>query len=890
MRWWQLKKREADLERELSSDLELEEEEQRESGLSPEDARYAARRAFGNATLIKERTHEAWGWAPFERFLQDLRHALRRLRKSPRFIVTAVLILALGIGANAAIFELLDAVRLRSLPVEDPQALALIHIDGGNHGFGISINSNMLSYAVWRELQAHQQGFAGVFAWADASVQLGSGNDKKPTHSVWVTGDTFSTLGVIPIRGRLFNSSDDRPGCGIVGAVISDGFWKAEFGGSESAIGSVVMLDDHPTQILGVTPPRFSGIDVGKSFDVALPLCSLTSYHPSAQAFARRDYSFLTVMGRVKPAWTLAQASDQLRSISPAIFQSTLPTGYAPGAHAIYTSFRLRAYPAANGISDLRGSYDSALWLLLGITGLVLLIACANMASLMLVRATTRQAELAVRLAIGASRFSLVRQLLAEAMLIALVGAGVGIAVAKLLSKALVLFLGSGKSAPYLDMSLDWRVLGFLASITSLTCLIFGLIPGLRASQTAPIEAIKSRAPGGSTGGRKSSFQKTLVAGQIAISLVLVVAAVCFVRSFTSLMTLNAGFDRDGLIVASVDFSHVAMPPERGKLFLESLVTAIETLPQVRSAAAATHVPLDGSSWTLGVHVETRDGDSKYTWVTSDYFRTMGMHILAGRDFSEQDTASSLPVVIVNQTFVREYLNGRDPAGQTVMSRAEPNYPATRYQIVGVVNDTKYADLKEEIPPQAFVPESQYTAAGPAGTLFIRGNQAPMAVIPAVRDRLQQVAPQVRTEFNLLETRVEDGLVRERLMAALSAFFGALAALLAAIGLYGLISYMVAGRTGEIGIRLALGAPRRLIAWQIVREAAVLVCLGLLPGIVLAILAIRGARSLLFGFNPSGWTSFAAASLFLLVVALGASWIPARRAASVDPMRALRTE
>jgi putative ABC transport system permease protein len=717
----------------------------------------------------------------------------------------------------------------------------------------------------------------------------GSGNDKKPTHSVWVTGDTFSTLGVIPVRGRLFNSSDDRPGCGIVGAVISDGFWKAELGGSESAISSVVMLDDQPTQILGVTPPRFSGIDVGKNFDVALPLCSLTNYHLSAQASARRDYSFLNVMGRIKPGWTLAQASDQLRSISPAIFQSTLPTGYAPGAHAFYTNFHLRAYPAANGISDLRGSYDSALWLLLGITGLVLLIACANMASLMLVRATARQAEMALRLAIGASQFSLVWQLFAEAMLIALVGAGVGIAIAKLLSKALVLFLGSGKGAPYLDMSLDWQVLGFLASITSLTCLIFGLIPGLRASQTAPIEAIKSRAPGGFTGRRKSSFQKTLVAGQIAISLVLVVGAVCFVRSFTSLMTLNTGFDRDGLIVASVNFSQVAMPPERGNLFLESLVTAIKTLPQVRSAAATTHVPLDGSSWTLGVHVDTRDGDSKYTWVTSDYFRTMGMHILAGRDFSEQDTASSLPVVIVNQTFVREYLNRRDPVGQTVLSRAEPNYPATRYQIVGVVNDTKYADLKEEIPPQAFVPESQYTA-GPGGTLFIRGNQAPVAVIPAVRDRLQQIAPQVRTEFSLLATQVEDGLVRERLMAALSAFFGALAVALAAIGLYGVISYMVAGRTGEIGIRLALGAQRSLIAWQIVREAALLVCLGLLPGIVLAILAIRGARSLLFGFNPSGWTIFAAASLFLLAVALGASWIPARRAASVDPMRALRSE
>ena len=316
------------------------------------------------------------------------------------------------------------------------------------------------------------------------------------------------------------------------------------------------------------------------------------------------------------------------------------------------------------------------------------------------------------------------------------------------------------------------------------------------------------------------------------------------------------------------------MPPGRSEPFLESLVTAVRTLPQVRSAAAATHVPLDGSSWSLGIRVGAKDGSSKYTWATPGYFQTVGMYILAGSDFSEQDTATSLPVVIVNQTFVRNFINGRDPVGQTVLSRAEPNYPATRYRIIGVVNDAKYADLRDEIPPQAFVPESQFTAGGAGGIVFIRGRQAPTAVIPAVRDKLQQIAPQMRTEFELLETQVEDGLVRERLMAALSGFFGALAVLLAAIGLYGLIAYMVAGRTSEIGIRLALGASRRMIAWQIVREAALLVCVGLVPGILCAIFAIRSARSLLFGFSSSDWTSFGAASLFLLAVALGASWLP----------------
>jgi predicted permease len=892
MRWWQIRKRNADLDRELRSDLDLEEEEEekRERGMSPKEAHFAALRAFGNATLIREQIHEAWGWAPFERLWQDVRCGLRRLGRSPGFTITAVLILALGIGANAAIFQLLDAVRLRTLPVSDPQSLALIHITGGNHAFGISTTSDSLSYAVWRELHAYQQGFSGAFAWADANIELGTGNDKKPTHSVWVTGDTFSTLGVTPIRGRLFETSDDRPGCGIGGAVISYGFWQAQFGGSKAAVGSVVMLDDHRTQIIGVTPARFSGIDVGRSFDFALPLCSLNSYHPASTALRRSDFSFLTVMGRVKPGWTLRQASEQLSSISPSIFQSTQPLGYAPGAHTFYTSFRLGAYPATNGISDLRGTYDSALWLLLGITGLVLLLACTNLAGLMLVRATARQAEMAVRLAIGASRLSLIRQLVTEAVLIALAGTGVGVAVAQLLTRAVIAFLGSGNKGLYLDTSIDLRMLGFLAMVTTLTCLVFGLIPGFRVSQTAPAEAIKSRGQMGSTGRHRSSFQKVLVAGQIAISAVLLVGAVCFVRSFANLMTLNVGFDTHDLIIASVDFSHISMPRERDEPFLESLVASVQTLPQVHAAAATTHVPLDGSSWSLGVHVDRNDGSSKYTWVTPGYFRTMDMQVLAGRDFGEQDTATSPSAVIVNQTFVRQFLNQSDPVGQIVASRAEPNYPATHYHIVGVVNDAKYSGLKEPIPPQAFVPLSQYTAGGSWGLIVVSSKQPPTDVIPAVRDKLLQIAPQMRAEFSLLETQVRDGLVREGLMAALSGFFGVLSALLAAIGLYGLISYIVARRTSEIGIRIALGASRGIIARQIAREATVLVCLGLVPGILFALFAMRSARTLLFGLSSSGWTSFLAAGAFLLIVAVGASWFPARRAASVDPMQTLRRE
>lgn len=884
------KKMESDLDKELRFHFETQVADKIRSGSSEGEACRLTRIEFGGIEQIKEDCRESRGTVWLESTVQNVRYGLRRLRRSPGFAISSVLILALGIGANAAIFQLLDAVRLRTLPVKDPQALALIHIAGGDRGFGISTTSNSLSYAVWREILAHQEGFSGVFAWADANLELGRGIDKRPTHSVWVTGETFATLGVTSTRGRLLDASDDHPGCGIGGAVISYGFWQSQFGGSETTVGSLVMLDDHPTQIIGITSARFSGIDVGRSFDFALPLCSLTTYHPASTALARSDFSFLTVMGRVRSGWTLSQASEQLFSISPGIFQSTQPLGYAPNAHAFYTSFRLGAYPAANGISDLRGTFDSALWLLLGITGLVLLLACTNLAGLMLVRATARQAEMAVRLALGASRLSLIRQLVTEAALVALAGTAVGIAAAQLLIRLVIAFLGSENKDFFLETTIDWRMLGFLALITTLTCLIFGLIPGLRASRTAPAAAIKSRGQSVSTGRHRPSMQKVLVAGQIAISVVLLVGAVCFVRSFQNLMALNLGFDTHDLIVASVDFSHISMPRERVEPFLESLVSSIQTLPQVHTAAATTHVPLDGSSWSLGIRMDGKNGSSKYTWVTRGYFRTMDMQVLAGRDFGEQDTATSPPVAIVNQTFVRQFLNGSDPVGQTVVSRAEPNYPATHYEIVGVVNDAKYSELKEAIPPQAFAPLSQYTAGGPSGTIFIRSKQPPAVVIPVVRDRLQQIAPQMPVGFSLLETQVRDGHVREGLMAALSAFFGVLSALLAAVGLYGLISYTVARRTSEIGIRIALGASRGIITRQIIRDATVLFCFGLLPGFAFAIFAIRSARNLLFGFSSSGWTSFLAAGVLLLTVAIGASWFPARRAASVDPMQTLRRE
>jgi predicted permease len=903
MNWFQrlIKKRqlETELEKEMRDHLERQVSGYRRAGLTEEEARRKARLIFGGIEQVREECREARGTRWVESTLQDLRLALRSLRKSPGFAFTAIVTLALGIGANTAIFALLDAVRLRSLPVPDSQKLALIQIEGGTR-FGIVDFANSLSYAVFEQIRDHQQGFSGVFAWSPNTFEVGKGATKRPTNGLWVSDGIFSTLGIIPARGHLFTAEDDRAGCSIRGVVISYGFWQREFGGRDSVIGSKLFIQDHATEIIGVTPAGFAGLEVGKTFNIALPLCSLASYSPEDDTLRRTDYSFLTVMGHLRPGWTLAQAKDQLASISPAIFQATLPTGYEASSHNDYLKFRLAAYPAANGVSGLRETYDTSLWLLLGITGLVLLIACTNLANLMLVRATTREREMAVRLAIGASRWRLIRQLLTEGFVLAAAGAILGACLARLLSRTIVLFVTTQRDSIYLDLSLNWRILGFAAAVAAFTCLIFGLVPAFRGSRIDPGEAIKTGSRGMTGNRQRGWFQSALIISQIAISLVLLIAAIFFVRSFWNLMTLNPGFREKGIVVASLDFSHIPRlrssngtllewTEDRAALYVRNVMEQLRALPQIESVGTSTHVPLDGSSWTLGFHISGEKGGSKFTWVSPGYFETMGKPLFAGRAFNDHDTPSSPRVAVVNETFVRRFLNARNPLGQAFRTLAEPNYPATEYQIVGVVKDAKYAGLREEIPPEVFA-SAQQRGASASPNAFIRSSSAPAVVISAVRQKLNQISPEIRSDFHVLETEIRDGLVRERLMAVLSGFFGVVAALLAAVGLYGVISYIVIARRSEIGIRLALGATRGSIIRAVLQQASPLFLGGTALGVLLALIGITAARSLLFGLKSKDPVTFVAASFFLLAIAFAASFIPARRASRLDPLRALRYE
>lgn len=728
-----------------------------------------------------------------------------------------------------------------------------------------------------------------MFAWADANIHMGAGVNKQPTHTVWVTGETFSTLGVIPARGHVFGPNDAKPGCGTPGALISYSFWQSQFAGSDSVVGSMLVLDDHPTQVIGVTPPRFAGIDIGRRFDIALPLCSLTSYHPAAQAFARKDDSFLTVMGRVKAGWSFTQAASQLSAISPAIFESTVPPGYSPAANSLYKSFRLTAEPAPRGISGLRETYDSALWLLLGITGLVLLLTCVNLANLILARAIQREREIAVRLAIGASARRLVRQLFTESAVLSVLGVILGALIAKGLSKAIVLYVTTTQDAPYLDLGVNWMVPGFLSGIAVVTSLIFGLVPAIRGTRIDPADAMKASSRGMTAGHRRIGFQQASIVAQIAMSLVLVAGAALFVRSFNNLMKIDPGFLKKGIAIASIDLSRTPILGKQYEPFLESLLEGMRLLPEVQSAAISTHVPLDGSSWSLGVRVGDKQDSSKYTWVSPSYFGTMETPFIVGRDFDHRDTSNSPPVAIVNQTFANRFLKGTSPIGKVIETASEPNYPATGYEIVGVVRDARYADLRESIPPQAFAPLSQYPALGRGATVFIRTTSVSRA-IPEVRAKLAEMSPQIRAEFIVFASEIEDSLVCERLMAVLSGFFGIVALLLATTGLYGVISYAVASRTSEIGIRLALGASRGVIVTRILREAFLLVAVGTAIGLAVTFAASRFAGSLLFGLKSNDLGTIEGATLLLIFVVFGASWIPAQRALHLEPTIALRYE
>jgi predicted permease len=871
-----------DLSDEIREHLEEKIEELVAAGMSRKEATAAARRQFGNLTIVEEDSREVWRWSAIESFFTDVCYALRTLRKAPGFTATAILTLALGIGANTAIFMLLDAIRLRSLPIQNPQELAEVRIsDPGHQGMGLNQQYGELTRPLWQQIRDQQHSFSGVFAWSVNQRYVGRGSEMRHFRELRVTGDFFRVLGLRPFRGRLLAPEDEGP-CPMASAVVSYPYWLSELGGRDLTPETKLVVDNELVEIVGVTPPGFFGMVVGQDFDIAIPYCQ-----PKEEL--RRDVFEVSVMGRLKPGETIQHASAEIDALSRGVFEATIPPGRDTHWTETYKHFRLVAYPASTGVSSLR-DYDRSLLLLLGIAGLVLLIACTNLANLMLARASIRQREMAVRLALGASRSRLLRQLLTESLLLATAGVALGIALAQFLSQLLVWAFSTEGAEISLQTVTDWRVLLFAASIAALTCVLFGVAPALRATRAEPISAMKSGGRGTTGNRERFSLQRLLVVAQVSVSLVLLVGALLFVHSFRNLMTFDPGMREGGITTAFLGFWQSNLPREHWADYQRELLDEVRSVPGVLNAATTTNVPLLGSSWEHGIRVGSTEGSSKFAWVSPGYFETMGIPIIRGRNFTPQDTATSQRVALVNETFVRRYLTGANPIGQSLRTSPEPDYPSTIYEIVGVIPDTRYNDLRGQTPPMTFAPASQWPNQGPWTAIMIHSNLNSAAVAAAAKRVIAEKHPDVITEFSDFQKDIRDGLAEERLMATLSGFFGLLAVLLAVVGLYGVISYIVAMRRNEIGIRMALGATRGNVVAIIVRQTLVLLALGVAVGVVLALAAVRTASSLLFGLQPSDPLTFAAAAALLATIALVASFLPARRASRVDPMVALRYE
>jgi putative ABC transport system permease protein len=824
--------------------------------------------------------------------IRDAQYALRVLRRTPVFAAVAILSLALGIGANATIFQLIDTVRFRSLPVANPQGLTEVRADGVN-GFGISSGFNSaVTHPLWEQIRAHQTAFASMFAWGNAQFLVGRGNEARQVRGLWVSGDFFRVLGITPERGRLLTADDDRRGCGAGVAIVSHAFWQTHLGGRDAAIGSTLTVQDQPFTVAGVTPAGFTGLEVGQSFDIALPVCAAALW---GDGLDRRDLWWLTVMGRLKPDWTIPRADAYLRALSPGLLDATVPSGYGADLTAQYRAFRFGVIPAAQGVSRLRGAYSRSLSLLFGLTGLVLLITCANLATLTLARASAREREIAVRVAIGASRTRVLSLMLIESLLVAVGGAALAVPVALLAGRALLAFLDTSSNPVMLNLTADWRLISFVATSAALTSMIFGLVPALRVSFVDPIAAMRQSSRGLTVDRHRARFQRGLVVGQIAVSLVLIVSALLFVRSFRNLTRVDAGFEQEGTVaVWALDRQAAGLSIEQRVAFQQRLIDEIGSVPGVAAAAAATHIPISGDSWWHFFRVTSLAGNerqgSRFTYVSPGYFATLRIPIRSGRDFQESDNARSRRVMLVNESFVRSHLGGLTPIGTMLRTVAEAGYPETTYEIIGVVGNTKYGDLREEMPPIAFVPIAQNPDLQPWAPVIVRRSAAVPGITAAIVQRVKVLNPAIAVQFTELKSQIGDRLVAERTTAWLAGAFGVLATIMVSVGLYGIIAYLTVSRRHEIGIRLSLGSTRTQIVMLVLRDGLWLLALGLLIGIPVAAAAMRGASTLLFDLSPTDVTTMVGAAAVLAGAAALASAIPAWRAARVDPAIALRCD
>ena len=888
-----MKNRDAELRSEIQSHLEMAIADRIARGESPDAAAAAARHELGNLSQIQEATRDVWGGRWVEQAAQDVRYALRIFRRNPGFALVAILSLALGIGANTALFEVVNAVRLRALPVADPATLVEIHItdmDGARGNFQTWFPS--VTQPIWREIQARGEPFAGLFAWGRSGFSLSDGGEARTAEGLWVSGEFFDTLGLTPAAGRLLSPADDRPGC-APRAILGHGLWRRAYGGDPSAVGRTITLDSKPVEIIGVAPMPFHGLEVGRVFDVALPLCAEPAF--SSDGKGRVDAGttwWLSVFGRLKPGWTLARASAQLAAASPAVFRTSLPAAYPPVSVERYLNFTLAAHPAGAGLSQLREAYGSPLWLLLAIAGVVLVIACANLANLLLARASAREREIAVRLGLGASRGRVIRQLLTESLVLVAIGTALAVLLAGTMGQALVAALETSGNRITLPLVFDWRVLAFAAGLAIATCLLFGLAPALRGTRMAATAVMRASTRGATASRDSLSLRRALVVLQIALSVALLFGSLLFARTLHNAASVDPGFEPEGLLVAVLNFTRVGIPAEGRASYRAEAVDRIRAVPGVQSAAFAAVIPISGNSSGNDVWPEGEPG-ARFNMLNNSigpgYFETMGIPLVSGRDFDTRDVPESAPVTIVDEMFAARLGGASAAIGRRFTREETPGGPEETFEIVGVVRNSSYVSLKDDPYPVVYFAANQGSASQYA-RIVVRSPLTPASATAAITTALASLDRRIEVRYTVMPTMIRDTLVQDRLLAALSGGFGGLAALLTMVGLYGLVAYSVTRRTGEIGIRMALGATPRDIARLLLGETGVLLAIGVVCGIGLALAGGRAASALLFRVAPSDPVTLAAAVALLAVIAVAASYVPARRATRIEPVAALRAD
>ena len=832
--------------------------------------------------------------------VQDLRYAVRTFRKSPVFVIVAVLSLAFGIGANTAIFTLVDQVLLRLLPVKDPRQLVLLW--GRGPHYGSNNGRYKLSYPMYEDFRDHNQVFSGMFCRWETSMSVSSDGRTERVDGELVSGTYFPVLGVGPALGRVFTAEDDKTPGGAPYAVLSYRYWLSRYAGNPGVIGKKLIVNGHPLTIIGVSQAGFDGTDPGKSPQIRVPVMMKAQMDALGASF---DYNFkerrgrwVNVFGRMKPGVTEQQAKAALQPFFHQMLELEVRekafAQTAPETRQRFLTMWIDLLPAAKGDSELRRQFSSALLVLTAIVGLVLLIACANVANLLIARATARQKEIAVRLALGASRSRIISQLLIESLLLAITGGIAGLALAVWMDRALLAFLPTGNTPLTISSTPDWRILSFNLAISLLTGIIFGLVPALQSTRPQLAGTLKDQV-GSIAGGTSVGLRKALVAAQVTLSLLLLIGAGLFIRSLKNLKDLDPGFHTNNLVEFSIDPTRNGYKPERTLDFYRQLRENLDAIPGVEASGFAVIPVLSGDEWDNSIAIEgfshspTDMPDPHMQFISPDYFRTMNIPILTGRDFRMSDGRDAPKVCIVNEKFAKRYFKDGNALGRHIGMGGNPGTKLD-IEIVGVVRDTKYESMRDEIPVEVYQPYHQVNFV--LGMMaYVRTARLPEQAFLSIRQVVNALDANLPvSDMKTLENQQAESLVTERLVATLSTGFGILATLLATIGLYGVMAYMVAQRTREIGIRMALGAASFNVLWLVMKEVLHLVAIGVAIGLPAAWALTRFAKSQLYGIQPNDALTIALATAGIALVAIFSGYIPARRATLVDPMRALRWE